>query len=49
MPFPVVYMLYGQLVNAIMPVISGKKREMGRKVIILEDQVDSSQKICCHF
>jgi hypothetical protein len=48
-PFPVVYRVYGQLVTAIMPGSSGNKRGTGRKVFILEDQVDSSQKIRCHF
>ena len=42
-------MVYRQLMTDIMPVISINKREMGRKVYILEDQVDSSQKIRCHF
>ena len=46
-PFPVVYRVNDQLVTAIMPAISGNKKGMGRKVFILEDQVDSSQKIRC--
>merc|ERR1719318_2379046 len=48
-PFPVLYRVYGQLVTSIMPGISGNRRGTGRKVFILEDQVDTSQKIRCHF
>ena len=49
MSFPVVYRVYGQLVNAIMPGISGSKKGTGRKVFILEDQADNKQKIRCSF
>ena len=41
-PFPVLYRVYGQLVTSITPGISGNKRGTGRKVFILEDQVDTS-------
>ena len=49
MSFPVVYRVYGQLVTAIMPGISGSKKGTGRKVFILEDQADNKQKIRCSY
>ena len=49
LPFPVVYRVYGQLVTAIIPGNSGTKKGAEKKVFILEDKVDSGQKIRCFF
>ena len=49
MYFPVVYRMYGQLVKDILPGNSSTKKVTGRKMFILEDYQDSSQKIRCHF
>ena len=49
MPFPVVYRMYGKLIKVILPGISSSKKVTGRKIFILEDHQDPSQKIRCLF
>ena len=49
LPFPVVYRVYGQLVKGISPGNLGNKKKTDKRVFIVEDKVNSGQKIRCYF